>query len=250
MRSHKPAGGGVQMKPGAMDDGSEKVLIGQSERYDLSTPFGYENGFYLTCSTSRIGKALAQYELYKKILGLPGAIVECGVFKGPSLIRFASYRDLLESSGSRTVIGFDIFGEFPETGNAADRPHRSSFIGEAGSSGIAVAELRKVFRHKSILNYDLVAGNILETVPAYAKDHPEFKIALLHIDTDVYEPAVTALRVLAPLVVAGGLIVFDDYGVFPGETKAVDEYLESHPGRLQKLPLAHIPVFIVKDERR
>lgn len=49
----------------------------------------YENGFYLTCQPNRLGKFLAHYELFKETLHLPGAIVECGVFKGISLCRFA-----------------------------------------------------------------------------------------------------------------------------------------------------------------
>ena len=59
--------------------------------------FEYENGFYLTCSPSRIGKMLAHYELYKKTSQTPGAIVECGVFKGVSLTRFTMFRELFES---------------------------------------------------------------------------------------------------------------------------------------------------------
>lgn len=53
----------------------------------------YENGFYLFSSVSRINKLLSHYELYKMILGLPGHIFELGVYKGASLIRFATFRN-------------------------------------------------------------------------------------------------------------------------------------------------------------
>lgn len=61
--------------------------------------FEYENGFYLTSPPSRLGNIMAHYELYKKILTLPGDVVELGVFKGGSLIQFATFRELLENGG-------------------------------------------------------------------------------------------------------------------------------------------------------
>lgn len=51
-------------------------------RFDETKEFMYENGFYLTSKPYRLGNILAHYELYKKILHLPGDVVELGVFKG------------------------------------------------------------------------------------------------------------------------------------------------------------------------
>jgi hypothetical protein len=82
--------------------------------FDFRKSWEYENGFYLTSPSSRIAKSIAHYELYKKITGLPGEVVECGVFKGASLIRFATFREMTESQFSRKIIGFDAFGKFPD----------------------------------------------------------------------------------------------------------------------------------------
>ncbi len=79
---------------------------------DFSRSFEYENDFYLSSDITRIGKILAHYELYKMVLDIPGFIVECGVFKGTSLIRFATFRDLLGNSFSKKIIGFDTFEGF------------------------------------------------------------------------------------------------------------------------------------------
>ncbi len=56
---------------------------------DFQKAFEYENNFYLSCDNTRLSKILAHYELFKMARELPGAIVECGVFKGTSLVRFA-----------------------------------------------------------------------------------------------------------------------------------------------------------------
>ena len=78
--------------------------------YDEAKRFDYENGFYLTSSITRLGKIIVHYELYKMINNLPGDIVEFGVFKGASLIRWGTFRELFENPHSRKIIGFDDFG--------------------------------------------------------------------------------------------------------------------------------------------
>ena len=84
-------------------------------KYTVGNAFDYENGFILTSEPYRLGNILAHYELYKKIVHLPGDVVELGVFKGNSLIQFATFRSLLENDKSRKIVGFDAFGEFPQS---------------------------------------------------------------------------------------------------------------------------------------
>lgn len=213
--------------------------------FDIEREWDYENGFYLTSHVTRLPKMLAHFELYKSIANLPGHVVECGVFKGASFIRFATFREVLESPHSRKLIGFDAFGKFPDQEHADDQAFVERFEGAAGE-GISTDELDQVMEHKGFENYELVQGNILETVPDYLVAHPELKIALLHIDTDVYEPAATILNNLYDRVVTGGLVVFDDFATVPGETRAVDEFFADKDILIEKLPISHIPTYIRK----
>lgn len=216
---------------------------------DIEKSFQYENDFYLSCGSSRIAKMLSQYDLYKKIIELPGEIVECGIFKGVSFKRFVTYRKLLENSDSRKVIGFDIFGEFPATNYEHDEIKRQKFIQEAGKNSIGKKQLIDILKQQGIYeNIELIKGDINYTVPKYIKDHPELKISLLNLDTDIYEPARTILENLYPKIVKGGILMLDDYGVFPGETKAVDEYFKDKNVEIKKLALNKTPCYIVKNE--
>lgn len=215
---------------------------------DFSKAWDYENGFYLTCKPQRLGKLLAHLELYKMVNDLPGALIECGVFKGASLARFAMFRELFGTANSRRIIGFDAFGAFPETQFAADVPFRQRFIDTSGDEGISVEQLRTVLEHKAVAeNIELIKGDVCETVPAYLEKHPELRVSLINLDTDVYEPAVTVLKHLYPRLVPGGVLVIDDYNVFPGETAAVDEFLAGKQIRIRKFPFHETPAFIVKD---
>lgn len=213
--------------------------------FDLDDFWRYENGFFLTAPTARLGKVLAHYELYKKIVALPGQVVECGVFKGVSLLQLATFRRLLESDDSRKLVGFDAFGPIPGAHDAADTAFVEQWERNAGQ-GIPVDELRAALRHKGLENIELVPGDVLETVPRYVAEHPELKIALLHVDVDVYAPTRRVLEQLYDRVVPGGIVMLDDYPTVAGATRAVDEFFAGRNVTIQKLPLAHIPAYLVK----
>jgi Macrocin-O-methyltransferase (TylF) len=203
----------------------------------------YENGYYLTSGIERLGKSLAQYELYKRIVGLPGDVLEFGVYKGTSLARLLTFRELLEASASRKVVGFDAFGEFPRTGDSDDQAFIERFEG-AGGPGYPESEIAEYLSAKGVGNFELVAGNVFETLPSYLENRPHLRIALLHLDMDVYEPTKFVLETLSDRIVRTGLIVVDDYATVAGATRAVDEWNASRGLCVRKLPMAHIPAFI------
>lgn len=216
--------------------------------FDETKDFMYENGFYLTSRPYRIGNILSHWELYKMITNLPGGILELGVFKGGSLIQWATFRELLENENSRKIIGFDIFGRFPGVDSIKSdqefiRNWNEKFEGEF----ISEEEIRKSLAVKGIGNVELVKGDIQQTLPVYLEKNKELKLSLLHIDTDVYEPCKTGLELLYDRVVEGGLIVFDDYGCVEGETRAVDEFFSGRRMELHKFPFSHTkPCYMVK----
>ena len=146
------------------------------------------------------------------------------------------------------IIGFDIFGKFPDTNFEQDLEPRKRFIENAGEESISRLNLLEILRHKSTQkNIELIAGDIIETVPQYVRDHPELRISLLNLDTDIYEPAVVILEHLFPRIVSGGVLILDDYGVFPGETKAVDDYFATQRVEIKKFPFCTTPCYVVKE---
>ena len=225
---------------GYRDEEWEKTdLLG----YDCKRDFYWEDGYYLTSHPCRLSKAIGQYELYKKILNIPGQIVELGVLRGTSLIRWLTYRDMLESPYSREVIGFDVFDEFPEQSNRVDDDFKKWFD-ENCRHNTNPEELDKVFKYKNFTNYELVKGLVEDTIPDYLNRHPELRISLLHLDMDVNEPTRFALERLWNKVEKGGLVVFDDYSITGGVSKAVQEWLASR--ELEKLPISHSSCYVVK----
>jgi hypothetical protein len=220
-----------------------KQIRGLSE----SNVWDYENGFYWFSSPIRINKLLAHYELYRSIVGLPGDVFELGVFKGASLVRLATFRNLLENDFSRRIVGFDAFGKFPK--DQLTLKHDLTFIDDfekAAGDGLSVEEIEGIFVHKNFQNVLLNPGNVFDTLPAHLEKFPATRISFLHLDMDVKEPTVFALETLWERVVPNGIVVFDDYNSVAGETDAVDDFLKQHHLKLEKTTHYYVPSYVRK----
>jgi len=152
-----------------------------------------------------------------------------------------------ETPWSRPVIGFDAFGSFPRSDcvTKEDIKFIDGFEKEGGD-GLSEHQVQSFLDIKNLSNIELVAGDILKTVPQYLENNPHTKIALLHIDVDVYEPTKVVLEHMYDRLVPGGLLILDDYSTVEGETRAVDEFFKGSNFKIEKLPFCTIPAFIRK----
>lgn len=185
--------------------------------------------------------ALYQATAYVAQAAIPGAIVECGVWRGGSMMLVC--RTLLaRGARDRGLFLFDTYAGMTaptaEDVDVAGRP-ASALLAAAPPSGDpesvwCVASLDDVRANVLSTGYpaDLchfVVGRVEETLPARA---PE-QIALLRLDTDWYASTRHELAHLFPRLSDGGVLIVDDYGHWRGARKAVDEYLSAHaPGLL------------------
>jgi hypothetical protein len=217
---------------------------------DFNKMCEYENDFFLSCTDRKLSRFIFHYESYIKTMNLPGSIIECGVFKGVGLCRFAQFRNLYGGVFSKKIIGFDIFGKFPETNFKDDEITRNNFVKAAGDESITQDQLFEVLKYKNCdINIELVKGNICETIPEYIKNNPYLKISLLDLDTDLYEPAVTILENFWDRIVEGGILIIDNYAMFAGETKAVDDFFKDKNYHVLKDNYCYNPCYIIKEKK-
>jgi O-methyltransferase len=183
--------------------------------------------------------ALRDAVLYLSQLGVAGDFVECGVWRGGSMMVVAEA--LSARSDQRRLHLFDTF-----EGMSAPGEHDRSHAGDTATQVLAkaprragrtlwcIADEEDVRRNLASTGYPmelvrLVRGKVEQTLPAAA---PE-RIALLRLDTDWYESTRHELEHLYPRVVPGGIVIIDDYGYWQGARKAVDEYIST----LERRPL-------------
>jgi hypothetical protein len=74
----------------------------------------------------------------------------------------------------------------------------------------------------------LIEGDISKTIIEFTEKNPGIRFSLVHFDCDLYEPTSIALPIIWERLSKGGVLIFDEYAIkeWPGETKAVDEFLE------------------------
>ncbi len=215
---------------------------------NFKNAFDHENDFYLSSQPSRFVKPLIHYELFKQTMGVPGAFAEFGIFKGTSFIRFLTYRILLETVHSRKFFGFDVFGRFPGAELEGDKQLLEKYLQNAGDESISRQQLLEVLDKKGLSeNVDLIEGDITETVPEFIKRNPGIRFSLIHLDVDLYKPSVVVLESLYPLLSKGGILILDDYAIWEGETKAVDEYFANRYISIQRFSFAEAPCYIIKE---
>lgn len=158
---------------------------------------------------------------------IPGDIVECGVWRGGSMMAVAHTLMRLEHR-ERDLVLFDTFEGMTQPGDhdfSYARETASSVWRSLNESGLAVSQ-DVVRRNVESTGYPssrirLVKGDVGVTLPDAA---PE-RIALLRLDTDWYESTKHELCCLYPRLTRGGILIIDDYGHWLGSRKATDEFL-------------------------
>lgn len=162
--------------------------------------------------------------------GVPGAFVECGVWRGGSSMVMA--HALLERGDtSRALWLYDTFCGMPDpTEGDVDFSGRSAAeqLRESTATDdivLAYASLDEVRANMERVGYDservrYVPGVVEDTIPVHAPQ----SIAVLRLDTDWEASTRHELEHLWPRLSVGGLLVIDDYGHWAGARHAVDDY--------------------------
>jgi len=191
-----------------------------------------------------IARFLSHYELFKKVIELPGVIIDLGVYRGASTFTWAKLCEIFCPTDARKVVyGFDTFEGFPALSEEDGLEDVEQDVRAGGYFGGISAE-RDLSLAQQAMNHDrhlkhlnrieFIKGNVVDTIPQFvASKGNGLKIALLNLDLDLYEPTKVALEYLTPQIVEGGIIILDEYAVdtFGGESKAVDEYFQNKFGK-------------------
>ncbi len=221
-------------------------MFGGKELKELDESYIWDcyNSLLLSADVDRIRKLLVRYELFKLSLDIPGDIVECGVFRGVGLMYWLKLLQIFAPGSRKKVIAFDTFASFePPTLLPYERDNARKYEGEAGLAGITVDEVRAVVKTAGFENRtELVPGDLQQMAREYVASNPGFRISLLHLDADTFAATKAALEVFWPIVVRGGVVVFDEYACRGwGESDAVDQFFAETQVRLQIVPHSSQP---------
>jgi len=187
---------------------------------------------------------------------IPGDFVECGVWRGGSVMAMAAELSNLGIQERRIWL-YDTFSGMTAptsadiesgTGKSATAMLKSTDVAD-GDNVWCVAGLEDVTANVRstgypMENFTFVKGDVAQTLQQVC---PE-KISLLRLDTDWYESTRVELEVLYPRLCVGGVCIFDDYGHWQGARKAVDEYFEKLDHRPYMHPIDYSGRVLVKSQ--
>jgi len=163
---------------------------------------------------------------------IPGAIVECGVWLGGSMMA-AAYTLRRFGKDNIDLYLFDTYEGMTRPTNLdinyAGEPASIEFERTkrtVDSSSWAYAPIEQVRHNLASTGYNmhrvkLIKGKVEDTIP----DSAPSQISLLRLDTDWYESTRHELIHLFPRLSVGGVLILDDYGHWQGSRKATEEYL-------------------------
>lgn len=193
---------------------------------------------YERCKTATMTSIERMYALYKAVeyivdADIPGDFVECGVWRGGSVMLMAATL-VAKGKTDRRIFLYDTFsGMAPPT--AADL----DYAGQSADHLLAatqnqkeeliwcLAPLDEVKKNLATIEYPFqqyvfVEGKVEETIPGTVPS----SASLLRLDTDWYESTRHELEHLYPILSHSGVMIIDDYGHWRGSRQAVDEYFD------------------------
>lgn len=188
---------------------------------------------YTMTSPERVNALINAVEYVVKN-GLDGSFVECGVWKGGSILAMILTLQRLGKS-DRDIYLFDTFEGMtaPTDVDQTVRNISAQSLMDAedketswvwAKSGID--QVRQLIEDTGYPpgKVHFCKGPVEETIP----HHVPQTISLLRLDTDWYESTRHELQHLFPRLAGGGVLIIDDYGHWKGARKAVDEYISNN----------------------
>ncbi|OBJ50252.1 dTDP-6-deoxy-L-hexose 3-O-methyltransferase [Mycobacterium sp. 1423905.2] len=207
--------------------------------------------------TGDLARFIARYEIFRKVVGIHGAVIECGVHLGGGLASWLAFSTILEPINHvRRIVGFDTFSGFSDI---SSRDRSSESTGEARAGGLAAPAREDIERAVALADMfrplghipkvELQEGDATQTIPAYVANNPHLTVALLYLDFDVYQPTKVALEQFRRRMPKGAVIAFDELynSQWPGETEAVHDVLGLDTLHIERFPFHPQISFAVLD---
>tara|TARA_Y100000034_G_scaffold133596_1_gene199547 strand:+ start:744 stop:1418 length:675 start_codon:yes stop_codon:yes gene_type:complete len=159
-----------------------------------------------------------------------GYFVECGVKQGTSSV-------IMSKALGRPGILFDTWSGFPgfskeDIPTSGSKKRVKKRCNRPSTKKDCIKNLKD---HGVFSSCQMIQGDILKTVPDFNKDG--LSICMIHIDTDIYEPAKISLESFWDYIIDGGAVYLHDYKdkKWVGIQKAVDDFVKDKIKNNEKL---------------
>ena len=204
---------------------------------------------YTKSSPQRI-RGMAKAVMYVDRFGVPGDIVECGVWRGGNIILSRKL------SPDRTCWLYDTYRgmtkpcewDTTRSGHPASISYEKKQVRGAGWAACSLEDVQINLIETDTYHDDklkFIVGDVIETLQR-PENIPD-QIAVLRLDTDWYQSTKVELQKLWPRLSPNGVLIIDDYGHWLGARKATDEYFANEAGvAFEGVEIDYTAVMMVK----
>ena len=192
--------------------------------------YDHFNEFIFASESKVFEKLVSKVQLVTYVKDVPGSIVALGGFKGSGLVAWLKVCRALNLR--KRVYGFDFFNvrSLVSSITTSDRELMSSLF-ETRKTDFAISfeVVNSKIQSAGFSNFELISGDIKDTLPIFLQTNPGFRASLVNFDLDTYEPTIFALENLWGRLTKGGIMVFDEYAINEWtESDAVDQFINKH----------------------
>ncbi len=177
----------------------------------------------MTWKNDQVSEEETEHIIYSAIsvMGVEGDFVEMGCYKGDTSLMLAEVVEKSVENPKKRLWIYDSFEGLPEKTGSDESILGKDFV--PGALTVSKREVKERFLRAG-LKVPIIKKAWFDELTS--SDMPE-KIAFAFLDGDFYESIRDSLKLVGPLMSAGGMIIVHDYNnpALPGVKKAVDELI-------------------------
>jgi len=219
-------------------------LFAELKRYQ-ATDEETERSLGLFLRGSLLARIFAIREMYEKIVGIPGTIIDLGTWRGQTAVVCENLRAIFEPLHlNRRIVCFDTFEGYKgfSDKDRATALHRDGTYKVAEGYGEYLERLLVLHEKNNALGHNfgkhrVVTGDCRETLPRFFAEHPNEFVCLAFFDVNSYDPTLQSFRTIHERLVPGGVVAFWQLtrDVIPAEGSVyAAEILNKYPHTLHR----------------
>lgn len=199
----------------------EASLKARSELFSLlktyqATESEKERSLGLFIRGSLLARILAIQEIYKRIVALPGIIVDLGTWRGQTAVLCENFRAIFEPLHfNRRIVCFDTFegyAGFSDKDRETDI-HRNGTYKVEKDYAKYLQELLVIHEKNNAMGHNhgkhkVIQGDCRKTLPQFFQQNPNEFVALAFFDLNSFDPTVDSFKMIYDKLVPGGIVAF------------------------------------------
>lgn len=175
-----------------------------------------ERSLSLFLRGSQLARLMAITDIYRRIVDLPGVIMDVGTWRGQTAVLCENLRAIYEPLHlNRRILCFDTFEGYKGFGgkDKATKLHREGSYDTGTDYAEYLRQLLRLHEQSNAMghNFDkhaVIAGDCRKTIPEYFKQNPSEFVALAFFDVNAYDPTLQSFNDIWARMVPGGIAAF------------------------------------------